>query len=89
VLSIIQLLGGQGASPDEAPEGGITIVRRGGVPKLIAQGKILDSVTGFSTAIHFPSPDFEHVSAAHASGLPVGTPSKDSPFAGFHPARQG
>jgi len=83
VLSVIQLLGEQDASPSEAPEGGITIVQRGGVPKLIAQGKILDSVTGFSTTIHFPSPELEHVSALHASGVPIGTPSKDSPFAGM------
>lgn len=83
VLSVIQLLGEQNASPSEAPEGGITIVQRGGVPKLIAQGKILDSVTGFSTTIHFPSPELEHVSAVHASAVPIGTPSKDSPFAGM------
>jgi hypothetical protein len=83
VLSVIQLLGQQNASPSEAPEGGITIVQRGGVPKLIAQGKILDSVTGFSTTLHFPSPELQHASALHAVGIPMGTPSKDSPFAGM------
>ena len=30
----------------------------------------------------FPSPDLERASALHASGLPVGTPTADSPFAG-------
>ena len=29
VLSVIQLLGEQNASPSEAPEGGITIIQRG------------------------------------------------------------
>jgi hypothetical protein len=70
VLSIIQLLGEQNASPGEAPEGGITILQRGGVPKLIAQGKVLDSVTGFSTTLHFPSPELEYASGLHAVGIP-------------------
>jgi len=83
VLSIIQLLGEQRASPSEAPEGGITILQRGGVPKLIAQGKVLDSVTGFSTTLHFPSPELEYASALHAVDIPMGRPSKDSPFAGM------
>jgi hypothetical protein len=83
VLSIIQLLGEQNASAGEAPEGGITILQRGGVPKLIAQGKMLDSVTGFSTTLHFPLPELEHSSALHADGIPFAKPSKDSPFAGM------
>lgn len=77
------MLGQQNASAAEAPEGGITIVQRGGVPSLIAQGKILDSVTGFSTTLHFPSPELERASALHASGMPIGKPTKDSPFAGL------
>ncbi len=83
VLSVIQLLSQQGTSSSEAPEGGITIVQRGGVPKLIAQGKIVDSVTGFSTTLRFPSPELERASALHAVGVPIGEPSKDSPFAGM------
>ncbi len=83
VLSVIELLEQQNASPSEAPEGGITILQRGGVPKLIAQGKVLDSVTGFSTTLHFPSPESQPSSTLHASGLPIGTPRKDSPFAGM------
>lgn len=83
VFSVIQLLEQDNVSPSEAPDGGITIMQRGGVPKLIAQGKILDSVTGFSTTLHFPSPDSQPSSTLHASGLPVGSPSKDSPFAGM------
>jgi hypothetical protein len=77
------LLEQENVSPSEAPEGGITILQRGGAPKLIAQGKILDSVTGFSTTLHFPSPELEYASALHAVGIPIGTPSKDSPFVGM------
>ncbi|HEY6292297.1 MAG TPA: hypothetical protein VI455_12170, partial [Terriglobia bacterium] len=83
LLSVIQLLGQGNASPGEAPEGGITIMQRGGIPKLIAQGKVLDPVTGFSTTLHFPSPELEHASALHAAGIPIGKPTKDSPFAGM------
>jgi hypothetical protein len=50
---------------------------------MIAQGKILDSVTGFSSTLHFPSPELERTSALHADGIPFGKPSKDSPFAGM------
>ena len=69
VFSVIQLLEQDNVSPSEAPDGGITIMQRGGVPKLIAQGKILDSVTGFSTTLHFPSPDSQPSSTLHASCL--------------------
>jgi len=60
-----------------------TILQRGGVPKLIAQGKILDSITGFSTTLHFPSPEREYASVLHADGIPLAKPSQDSPFAGM------
>ena len=33
--------------------------------------------------MHFPSPQLETASALHAVGVPVGKPSKDSPFAGL------
>jgi hypothetical protein len=83
VLSITQLLGEQNTSPAQAPAGGITIVQRGDNPRLAAQGKILDATTGFSTTMHFPSPQLGTASALHAVGIPVGKPSKDSPFAGL------
>jgi hypothetical protein len=83
VLSVIELLGQQNTEPAGAPEGGITIIQRGAPPRLIAQGKMLDAVTGFSATMHFPSPALENASALHASGIPVGKPSKDSPFAGM------
>jgi len=83
VLSVIQLLERENVSPSAAPEGGVTIMQRGGVPKLIAQGKILDSVTRFSTTLHFPSLESQPTSTLHAGGLPIGSPGKDSPFAGM------
>ncbi len=81
VLSITKLLGDLKASPAEAPEGGITIIPRGLKPTLIANGKILDPATGFSTSLNFPLPQLQISNALHASGVPVGTPTKDSPFA--------
>ncbi len=81
VLSIAQLLGELKLSPVQAPEGGITIIPRGLHPSLLAQGKILDAATGFSTTLRFPAPELQHASALHASGVPIGKPSKDSPFA--------
>ena len=83
VLSVAELLGDLKTSPAQAPEGGITIVPRGPKPSLIAQGKITDSVTGFSTTLNFPLPDQQQASALHASGVPIGTPSQGSPFAGL------
>ncbi|MGH9455872.1 MAG: hypothetical protein ACRD2O_18090, partial [Terriglobia bacterium] len=81
-LSVTQLLTALGTSPAQAPAGGITIIGHDTVPSLIAQGKITDSATGFSSTIDFPDPAFQIASALHASGLPIGTPPKDSPFAG-------
>ncbi len=82
VLSINQLLLGIGTDPAQAPEGGITILGAGASPALIATGRIVDPATGFSSTIEFLLPEFERASALHAAGLPVGVPSKDSPFAG-------
>ena len=82
VLSIAQLLGDLKMSPAQAPEGGITIVQRGPKPALIAQGRITDPVTGFSTSLNFMDPSLQLASALHASGVPIGLPSKDSPYAG-------
>ncbi len=82
VLDITQLLTSLGVDPAQAPEGGITIVPSGATPTLIANGRITDPASGFSSTIDFPSPDLEIASALHASGVPIGTPSNDSPFAG-------
>ena len=62
--------------------GGITIIQRGPHPALIANGRIVDPATGFSTTIDFPLTENEIASSLHADGLPVGEPSTDSPFAG-------
>ncbi|MFB3924277.1 MAG: Ig domain-containing protein [Terriglobia bacterium] len=82
VLSIAGLLGDLKVSPAQAPEGGITIIHRGPKPALIAQGKITDPTTGFSTSLNFMDPSLQRASALHASGVPIGLPSKDSPYAG-------
>ena len=81
VLSITRLLGDLNASPAQAPEGGITILTRGPKPTLIANGRILDPATGFSTSLNFPLPQVQRVSALHASGVPIGKPTPESPFA--------
>ena len=82
VLSITRMLGDLNASPSEAPEGGITIIQRGPNPSLIAQGKVTDPVTGFSSTLQFPDPARQQASALHAVGLPIGTPLTGSPYAG-------
>ncbi len=81
VLSITKLLGELNTAQPQAPEGGITILTRGPNPTLIAQGKILDPATGFSTSLNFPLPQVQRSSALHASGVAIGTPTQDSPFA--------
>ena len=82
VLCVVDLLGALNLSPAQAPEGGLSIVARGPVPALIAQGRITDAATGFSTAMHFPDLSFHRASGLHANGLPLGVPSTDSPYAG-------
>jgi hypothetical protein len=80
-VSITQLLSGLNASPATASEGGITIIQREFQPTLIAQGKVLDPASGFSTTLSFPDPARERANSLHASGLPIGKPTPDSPFA--------
>ncbi len=82
LLSIAQMLADLNLSPTQAPEGGITIVSRGPTPALIAQGRITDPTRGFSTTLNFLEPDRQRASALHASGVPVGKPAADSPYAG-------
>jgi hypothetical protein len=81
VLSLTQMLADLNVSASSAPQGGITIIQRGATPSLIAQGKILDPATGFSTTLDFPLPQVQNVSALHASGVPIGAPTSDSAFA--------
>ncbi len=82
LLSIRELLADLNLSPAQVPDGGITIISRRTTPTLIAQGKILDPTTGFSTTLNFPLPQKQLANALHASGVPIGTPTKDSPYAG-------
>src|SRR5579863_5547414 len=81
VLSLTQMLADLNVSASSAPQGGITIIQRGATPSLIAQGKILDPATGFSTTLDFPLAQVQNVSALHASGVPIGAPTSDSAFA--------
>jgi hypothetical protein len=82
LLSVAEMLGALNASASEAPEGRITIIQRGPNPSLVAQGRVTDPVTGFSSTLEFPDSAKQHASALHASGIPVGTPTADSPYAG-------
>jgi hypothetical protein len=82
ILSVTHLLGELKVSPAQAPEGGISIIGHGSKVALIAQGKITDPNTGFSTTLNFPDPKLQRASALHASGVPIGMPSTDSPFSG-------
>jgi len=79
VLSVTKLLGELDLIPSQIPEGGMTIINRGVTPVLIAQGWILDTSTGFSTTLDFPSP--QKPNTLYASGVPIGTPSENSPYA--------
>jgi len=81
VLSIRQLLGKLEFGPSQAPEGGITIMGRGTAPALIATGAMLDPSTGFSSTMLFMLMGIPRSSHLDASGVPIGTPSTDSPFA--------
>jgi len=81
MLSVTELLGELNVSAAAAAEGGVTIIQRELTPTLIAQGKVLDPVTGFSTTLTFPDPQVQMASALHASGVPIGKPTNDSPFA--------
>jgi len=81
-LSVADMLATLNLSVAQAPEGRITIIQRGANPALVAQGRVTDPVTGFSTTLEFPDPARQHASALHASGIPVGTPTAESPYAG-------
>ena len=48
VLSATDLLGALDVSPAQAPEGGISIVSRGGAPSLVAHGTVADATGGRS-----------------------------------------
>lgn len=81
-LSVAGMLAGLSVGVAQAPEGRITVIQQGSTPSLVSQGRVTDPVTGFSTTLEFPDPARQHASALHASGIPVGTPTADSPFAG-------
>src|SRR5690242_6405191 len=82
LLSVAGMLATLNTAVAQAPEGRITIIQQGSNPSLVAQGRVTDPVTGFSTTLEFPDPARQHANALHASGIPVGTPTADSPYAG-------
>jgi hypothetical protein len=82
LLSVADMLAGLNLGVAQAPQGRITIIQGGPNPSLVAQGRVTDPGAGFSTTLEFPDPARQHASALHASGVPVGTPTKDSPFSG-------
>lgn len=80
-VSLAEVLAGMKLTAYQAPSGGLSIVARG-KPSLVAQGILTDPDTGGRTALQFRLPQLELKNALHASGIPLGVPSADSPFAG-------
>ena len=81
-LSVTELLNNMKLTAYQAPMGGLSIIPRGVTNALIAQGYISDAELGQQTAVQFPLPQLQTASALHATGVPIGPPSADSPFAG-------
>jgi hypothetical protein len=52
----------------------------------VASGYISDPDTGAQTALDFPLPQKQPGTALHTTGIPLGRPTPDSPFAGFKDA---
>ena len=81
VLSIRELLAKFNADTEFVSEGGITITGHSPSPVLIASGMTADLNSGFSTTMHFPPAGTPQTSTLLAPGVPIGTPSAESPFA--------
>jgi len=82
-LSVTELLNGMKLTAYHAPIGGLSIIPRGVTNALIAQGYITDAELGQQSGVEFPLPQLQAASALRATGVPIGPPSADSPFAGF------
>lgn len=82
-LSVTELLNGMKLTAYHAPIGGLSIIPRGVTNALIAQGYITDAELGQQTDVQFPLPQLQAASALHATGVPIGPPSANSPFAGI------
>jgi hypothetical protein len=80
-ISVKEALEALGVAAQRVPAGGISIVPRDGKAVLAAQGKMTDFRHGYSTTMDFPLPQLQSTNALHASGVPIGPPSADSPFA--------
>ncbi len=81
-LALTEMLAALKMTAYQAPIGGLSIVPRG-APSLIAAGYISDPETGAQTALQFPAPQKQRGSALHTTGIPIGRPTADSPFAGY------
>jgi hypothetical protein len=84
LLSVRDLLSEAHIPQSEASEGGVTITFLGpnpAMPSLIAQGRVVDRASGFSTTLNFLSADNLVSNVFDASGVPIGMPSADSPYA--------
>lgn len=81
VLSITELLARLNVEAGHISEGGITIAGHSPSPALIATGMTADRESGFSTTMHFPPAGTPDTSSLFAPGVPIGSPSADSPFA--------
>jgi len=81
-ISLTEMLAKLRMTAYQAPIGGLSIVPRGG-PSLIAAGYIADPDSGAQTPLPFPAPQKQRGSALHTTGLPIGRPTPDSPFAGY------
>jgi hypothetical protein len=84
-LSVTEMLAALKMTAYQATLGGLSIVPRGR-PTLVASGYMTDSETGAQTALGFPLPQKQPSSALHTTGIPIGRPTPDSPFAGFKDA---
>jgi hypothetical protein len=80
-LNLSQMLARMEVRTIEAPAGGLSIVPHSAQPALVAQGFITDSEAKRMTGLVFPLPQVQHASALHATGVPIGTPTSNSPFA--------
>jgi len=84
-ISLTEMLAALKITAYQAPIGGMSIVPRG-APSLIAAGYISDSDTGAQTPLQFAAPQKQRGTALHTTGIPIGRPTADSPFAGYQNA---
>ncbi|MBZ5555214.1 MAG: hypothetical protein LAO21_21085 [Acidobacteriia bacterium] len=82
-LCVADLLNDLNENAQNVPEGGITVSPRGPEASLIGMGQMSNPSSKFSTTLHLPRLDRQTVSALHATGVPIGTPTSGSVYAGL------